>query len=240
MKNIHVLPTDKPSRLFYDISLDKLILATTAEVSKWFDNKHIYITNSEEIKEGDWIYCRTENRLLISNVSYSKLEDRFKIILTTDPELIEDGVQAIDDEFLEWFVKNPSCEFVEVTRDFADEGIKGITYYGKYFIIIPQEEPKQAYNNLNYGGGFTEEDIKRISDKPKQETLEEFINSQPYYGTCTIEYKEGIEVGAKWQAERMYSEEEAKTIWKAGQEYWKTSGASITFEELTEQFKKKI
>jgi hypothetical protein len=35
MKNIHILPTDKPSRLFYDISLDKLVLATTAETSKW-------------------------------------------------------------------------------------------------------------------------------------------------------------------------------------------------------------
>jgi hypothetical protein len=36
-----------------------------------------------------------------------------KIILTTDQDLIKDGVQAIDDEFLEWFVKNPSCEEVE-------------------------------------------------------------------------------------------------------------------------------
>ena len=42
----------------------------------------------------------------------------------------------------------------------------------------------------------------------KKETLEEFIESQPYYGTCTYEYKEGIEVGANWQKERMYSEEE--------------------------------
>jgi len=42
----------------------------------------------------------------------------------------------------------------------------------------------------------------------KKETLEEFINSQPYYGHGTPEYLEGIEVGAKWQAERMYSEEE--------------------------------
>lgn len=41
------------------------------------------------------------------------------------------------------------------------------------------------------------------------------------------------------QVERMYSEEEVKAIWKAGQEYWKTSGSSITFEELIEQFKKK-
>ncbi len=37
-----------------------------------------------------------------------------KIILTTDQDLIKDGVQAIDDEFLEWFVKNPSCEYVPI------------------------------------------------------------------------------------------------------------------------------
>ena len=28
----------------------------------------------------------------------------------------------------------------------------------------------------------------------QQEKLEEFINSQPYYGSCTTEYLEGIEV----------------------------------------------
>jgi hypothetical protein len=33
-----------------------------------------------------------------------------------------------------------------------------------------------------------------------------------------------------------YTEEQAKQIWKAGQEYWKTSGSSITFEELIETF----
>lgn len=44
----------------------------------------------------------------------------------------------------------------------------------------------------------------------KEQTLEEFINSQPYYGHGTSEYLEGIEVGAKWQAERMYSEEELR------------------------------
>lgn len=36
-----------------------------------------------------------------------------------------------------------------------------------------------------------------------------------------------------------YSEEEARIIWRAGQEYWKTSGDSITFEELTEKLKTK-
>jgi len=40
----------------------------------------------------------------------------------------------------------------------------------------------------------------------KQETLEQFMASLPYYGHCNHEYLEGIEEGAKWQQERSYSE----------------------------------
>jgi hypothetical protein len=36
-----------------------------------------------------------------------------------------------------------------------------------------------------------------------------------------------------------YTEEQAYEIWKAGQEYWITSGKSITFEDLIEKFKPK-
>ena len=118
-----------------------LMLLKTASL---LDGKpqHIYITSDEEIKEGDCVYCITENRLLISNVSYSKLEDRFKIILTTDPDLIKEGVQGIDDEFLEWFVKNSSCEEVEIVNDeYVD--LEKDEYVDLYKIIIPQEEPKK-------------------------------------------------------------------------------------------------
>jgi hypothetical protein len=37
--------------------------------------------------------------------------------MTTDQELIKDGVQAIDDEFLEWFCsKNGQVDFVKVIQ----------------------------------------------------------------------------------------------------------------------------
>lgn len=49
-----------------------------------------------------------------------------------------------------------------------------------------------------------------------------------------------IEDAREMEKEQMgYTEEQAYEIWKAGQEYWKTSGKSITFEELTEKFKPK-
>jgi hypothetical protein len=44
----------------------------------------------------------------------------------------------------------------------------------------------------------------------KKQTLEEFINSQPYYGHGTPEYLEGIEVGAKWQQEQAKEMEKDK------------------------------
>jgi hypothetical protein len=115
------------------------------------ESGHIYITSDEEIKEGDCVYCITENRQLISNVSYSKLENRFKIILTDNKDLIKDGIQSIDDIFLEWFVKNPSCESVEVDTyskkigvETDTNGYREMDVFGKdYRIIIPKEEPKQ-------------------------------------------------------------------------------------------------
>jgi hypothetical protein len=44
----------------------------------------------------------------------------------------------------------------------------------------------------------------------EKQTLEEFINSQPYYGHGTPEYLEGIEVGAKWQEEQAEEIEKEK------------------------------
>ena len=32
----------------------------------------------------------------------------------------------------------------------------------------------------------------------RKQKLQEYIDSRPYYGSCTTEYKEGIEDGAKW------------------------------------------
>ena len=122
MKNLHILQTDKPSRLAYDF--DKLILNSRLLSPILYKTQHIYITSNEEDK---------------------------KIILTTDQDLIKYGVQKIDDESLEWFVKNPSCEEIEIESNYKvksgtiqehSEGKAGYEYYD-YKIIIPKEETKQ-------------------------------------------------------------------------------------------------
>ena len=119
--------------------------------------KELFITNDEEIKEGidQWYLDKVLNEPYNSGgAQYSSKQD--VIILTTDQDLIKDGVQAIDDEFLEWFVKNPTCEKVEIDK----LSVRNITGYGaggdvecyyteSYKIIIPKEEPKQELH-LNW------------------------------------------------------------------------------------------
>jgi len=228
--NVHLIKTNKPSRLrIHECGQLFLSVNFIYEINDE-NKKHIYITSDEEIKKGDWFlfplfkkgykikkYNSEKHFAQEPCISLTNLKAK-KIILTTDQDLIKDGIQAIDDEFLEWFVKNPSCEEIKVNKlyygalsGFADAGYK---------IIIPKEEPKQ-------------------------ETLEEFINSQPYYGSCTTEYLEGVEVGSKWQQERMYNESDIimdflDTEYKLGISDKKTiKRIKWYFETYFEQFKKK-
>ena len=163
MKNIHVLPTPNPSRLMIDTIENKLYLQPILhDKTVNFLTQNIYITNYEEIKEGEWVYGLFNGGVVIKsefdvpkNSQYYK-EYGLKIILTTDVDLIKDGVQAIDDEFLEWFVQNPSCEEVEVKKECCgqcDERLCEVNDLGRketkentfYKIIIPKEEPKTAW-----------------------------------------------------------------------------------------------
>jgi hypothetical protein len=178
-------------------------------------NENIYITSDEKPKSGDWsLYAGCKLHKCIEDI----IGDEFKkIILTTDQDLIKDGVQVIDDEFLEWFVKNPSCEEVEVTygvlKPFESEN-KG------YLIHCPDneplEEPKQENCCTPIGQIKRYVDCKGCDRKPKQETLEEptmiddWLNE---YGDPEIYKKVERDLELREAAEK-YSLEllEAKTI----------------------------
>ena len=132
-------------------------------------------------------YGQKEGELQINSFRY---EDVKKIILTTDQDLIkDDGVQAIDDEFLEWFIKNPNCEEIEVV-DVRSLGVYG-SYY-PYKINIPKKETKQEtleeakVNNL----------IKLFGKDFDLEPSSEMKN-------CN----ESFMAGAKWQQEQEQSNE---------------------------------
>ena len=186
MKNIHILPTWQPSRLVIDtienkLSIQDILHEKTINILP----QNLFITSDEEIKEGDFFYS-VRGVIEKAIINYPKGEHFGKLILTTDQNLIKYGVQAIDDVFLEWFVKNPSCEEVETV--FNNRGISGAEKILKT---------------------FGEYEIK----EPKQETLEEvaekWFNKDGFYPNP----KQGFISGAKWMQERSYSEEEVLELW---------------------------
>jgi hypothetical protein len=227
MKNIFLLPTDKPSRLFKfanQLHLDNI-------PKDYYKKYNIYITSDEKIKEGDWGLSKL-NEVILFGRSYNEKFYK-KIILTTDQDLIADGVQAIDDEFLEWYVKNPSCEFVEVRKYHSGilSDISEITSSLK--IIIPKEESKQEgyicpHTKIQCDDEccVSAEDCHITSslasgifncDEPRQETLEEaaenFANSKEWInGGASNWVQVSFKNGAKWQSKRMYSEEEVLSL----------------------------
>jgi hypothetical protein len=195
--------------------------------------KKLFITSDEEIKEGDWLFSSKTNNIFKADSieyleSHNMIEDfdksfyinskySKKIILTTDQSL--DGVQAIDDEFLEWFVNTPSCEFVEVGKLYKNgygnwyrNDSHFISSETKYKIIIPKEEPKQ-------------------------ETLEK-IAADLFYtvGPDGIANQDSFIKGAKWQAERMYTEEEVLNLLL---DFNNDKPGIFDASEWFEQFKKK-
>jgi hypothetical protein len=251
MKNIHILPTDKPSRLYKDDN--QVLTLNTHPVLKGIftngigSNQHIYITSDEEIKEGDWFLSLTHDESYLEVYKYdgtTYLGEDKKIILTTDQSL--DGIQSIDDEFLEWFVKNPSCENVEIEikpmfpmYSTFIESIDNPPFYGnlKRKIIIPQEEPKQE--TLEEAA-----DIERIAmDKLKNKWGHLYTFGYPQrpfptnYENDLNNIKIGLYEGTKWQQERMYSdmEEYSAFVLKS----YKEGLPLLLAKEWFEQFKNK-
>jgi hypothetical protein len=185
MKNIHILQKNVLNQLGVD-HYGKT--PTQIKIEEYLINKNIYITSDENIKDGEYGLSKLDEVIKF----HRGLDYRYykKIILTTDQDLIKDGVQAIDDEFLKWFVKNPSFEMVEVDYRY-DTNLQPIldSFGNKVLrikiptessnlsqIIIPKEEPtiEEEYlkDELKKYDGI---DVVVLNkpEEPKQETLEE-------------------------------------------------------------------
>jgi hypothetical protein len=167
MRNIHVVATDKPSRLIIYSRLLNEFRLLDKPIDVWKHKRHIYITSDEQPEHNDYYITDGKEIYRCNTLNPTRNNHYKKVILTTDQDLMKDGVQAIDDEFLEWFCKNSSCEFVDVKLhsfgechfndcscfDFAVQKVC-VFYYPDYKIIIPKEEPKQypigGYATGNY------------------------------------------------------------------------------------------
>ena len=247
MKNIHLIPTDKPSRLSINTCFGNILeLWDVIDIPKikqdaCIQDYNIYITNSEDIKEGWYfntskainkaVFIKNEDVKNLKTIYGEKVSHLEKIILTTDTKLIEDGVQEVEDEFLEWFVKNPSCEYVEIdlfildTDDIDEYYDSPDEYPHDYKTIIPKEEP-------NYNSKL---EIEWISNNQQCKQIESCYNSLSKKCICpkeepkktylhffkNIDFGFGVKehytqtVYDKYQQEKdkmLYSEDEVKKL----------------------------
>jgi hypothetical protein len=246
MKNIHLLPTDKPSRLF--LKENTLLLNNQYTLQKIFTKgkcQNIYITSDEEIKEGDWIINLEANRIskadFRKDILKSYIAKHFKkVILSTDQDLINNGIQAIDDTFLEWFVKNPSCESVEVKhKNVVQYG--NMTMYdhngdGSYYFCTncEVETSKSKKELLKFGVEYYKIIIPQ--EEPKQETIEE-----PDYDKIKQSLVELRKQPMSFVLEeKMYSEKDLREAFFSGCQSERQIKPRIKcWEEWFKQFKKK-
>jgi hypothetical protein len=246
MKNIHILPTENPSSLF---EIDGHLIINKEQLIQPKYYRNIYITNDEDINENDYIITKDGRLVQVSYLLSKDLEEASKVILTTDHDLFKDGVQAINDEFHDWFVKNPSCESVETYSLGIENSDTGESGHYKYEIIIPQEETKQEQKQHLI-------DLMRLDEE--QQILEEaaenysIIHGEKYEVKGELHFvntfndiENAFIAGAEWQAKQMYSEEEVRNIanWAFG--FYRRNDLSDSELEdefnrvLAERFKKK-
>ena len=211
MKNIHVLPTKGTGAVY--ISKD----VTPNLYSNWRgEGHHIYITSKEYIGLSYYLDGNLVRKGVIDDKDYWEVrKDYEKIILTTDPKLIEDGVQGIDNVFVTWFINNPTCEFVKID-EYNTFGVDN----WKYLITIPEDIVKEQ----------TIEEIVETLDTKQLDELDIFLKG--------VQWKEE-------QDKNKYSEEEVLDIaqqlrlkLKLGVLKWRDD-FDFDLEEWFEQFKKK-
>ena len=160
MKNIFLIPTENSSRLSIK---DGILILHRQQWRKGTQNLHITsdskFVRDEYITDGIEVIKATPK--LVNAQGLVDRRDWKKILMTTDPELIKDGVHPIGEDFLQWFVENPTCIKVEVVYglfnpmgrqvDPNDLGQNHSKCVWKYKIITTKEEQKQHIVDMMKG-----------------------------------------------------------------------------------------
>lgn len=156
------------------------------DVPSSFKLHDMYILEDSEVKDGEYGIClnlvregfkshqavfkmNASQRTAMEELGGRKKAEVFKIILTTNPALIKDGVQKINDVFLDYFIKNPSCKEVFLTNDFEQVNqdnpiLRGSTnVVHKYKIIIPNQNSQKI--NLTLKERLRQELTGHLSDE---------------------------------------------------------------------------
>ena len=140
-------------------------------------NGLIYITSGDEIKDCHVVNIHTSEVYFLKGY-YGMQPNTKKIILTNDPTLIADGIQAIDPDAVKWLNDNSSCEEVEIDNrpkisSFEKGFVMGNPNYNK--IIIPKHQTIE--NRSNYSISLNEVyETKEIEEEAETYTEQQVFD----------------------------------------------------------------
>lgn len=142
-RNIHILPTNRPSILhkaFNKLFITSIVPTIQSEIYESIP-QYIFITdNYSDIKENDYIITKDGRLVQVSYLLSKDVQGATKVVITSDPELIKDGIKEVSEGFVEWLVENPDCEYVQVEIDYKKFKKGNITLSQCYEIEIPNED----------------------------------------------------------------------------------------------------
>jgi len=152
-QNVFLIPTEKWSPLVHSTNKHGGLFKSEhySPMTEFGDlYQHMYIISDEKPAIGDWSInrtspykhmelCKIDNDIEVNRYVLSVHNDCKKVILTTDIDLIKNGVQAIDEEFIDWFIKSPERVSVRTIRKYENFSEKTNMFETSYYkTIIPQ------------------------------------------------------------------------------------------------------
>lgn len=219
MANIHILPTDKPSRLtIYSTLLNEFRLLPEP-IGDWKNKRNIYITSDETPKEGGYVLW--ENKVYkyreFMKMRTPVYTDYFSIIITTDLELIKDGVQALEDKEIEFIISNPKVNKLDVTKELCYKPYNEETEvpkekYEYYMVVLPKEELlKTAMFNIMDNLSIPKEFQANEIEETDQEAAERYTKDGTTYLNEKVYVERGFIAGSQNKAKKMYTEDDLKS-----------------------------
>lgn len=196
MKNIYSTISDSPTRLSntHDGNLN---LDDTRYLKDYIS---LYITSEDEIKDCYVLNIHTHEVYFVKGW-YGCQPIVKKIILTTDQLLIDNDIQKIDEEFLQWYVINSDCEYAKLEKGFVDATSYGYNFLD-YQIVMPLTKENKP-------------GTKKYT--PEEETLEKIkIVMAANNDAQAIRH---LEQYGLYRVEQMYSDDDVLNLLHRYQEY---------------------
>lgn len=242
MRNIVTFPTLNPSQLYQIVGSYRLGKTSndpyyTESMGGGTQNLYVYITSHEPIKVNDWciLYDDVSNPMSVpqkylgESAGHKLNKGLMKVIFTNDPVLIDEGVNPITEEFLEWFVVNPQSTHVKLTKKWVgfstNNGKMEYTFNFNDDVLDTSSLIREKCEELRKQEDLETASLNYVekSFKPSSGTPNKGI--QNYY-----DCKHSFIAGAKWQEEVTISK---IFDWLSKKDYLSDSKNSIL-----EEFKK--